>query len=171
MSARICHSVSAPRPAGADAGREARLPPDFPRGASDPRAAARVFHDGDCPVCRAEIGWYGTMAGAAAIDWVDIARGPLPEGLDRDRLMRRFTVVRRDGAVVDGARGFVALWRALRPIRWLGVLLDRRPVLPLAEFGYRLFLRIRPLWRSPDRAPDRAPDHAGGARGRGDKGS
>jgi predicted DCC family thiol-disulfide oxidoreductase YuxK len=118
---------------------------------TDPRAAEAVFHDGDCPVCRREIGWYSTMRGGEAIDWIDVARADasgLPEGRSREQLLRRFTVRRRDGAVVDGARGFVALWRAIGPTRPLGILCDRWPLVQVAEIAYRAFLRVRVLWRA-----------------------
>jgi predicted DCC family thiol-disulfide oxidoreductase YuxK len=134
-----------------DLGADAPSPVPFPAAEADARAARIVFHDGGCPVCRAEIGWYRDMRGAGAIDWVDVASealpAELPEGYDRERLLKRFTIIRRDGAVVDGAKGFVALWRALGPTRWLGILSDRWPVLPVAELGYRMFLRLRPVWR------------------------
>lgn len=122
-----------------------------PTGAGDPRAAAAVFHDGGCPVCRREIGWYRGMTGAGAVEWVDVSVPDLPPsappGMDRESLLRRFTIRRRDGAVVDGAQGFVALWRALGPTRWLGILCDRWPLVQIAEIAYRLFLRVRIAWR------------------------
>lgn len=115
----------------------------------DLRAAARVFYDGACPVCQREIGWYSAMRGASRIDWVDVApaQARLPEGFDREALLRRFTVVRADGAVVTGAAGFAALWRGLGPTRWLGRLCDRQPFLWLGERAYRVFLRLRRAWR------------------------
>lgn len=119
---------------------------------SDPRAAVRVFHDGGCPICRREIGWYRGMRGADGIEWVDIcdaeAVTPLvPEGRVIDDLRSRFTIVRRDGDVVDGAEGFVALWRSLAPTRLIGRICDRTPFLEIAEVAYRGILRVRPLWR------------------------
>lgn len=113
----------------------------------DRRAAGTVFYDGGCPFCRREIGTYRNMKGADAIEWRDISEGPVPEGFERQSLLGRFTVRRRNGEIADGARGFVALWRGLGPMRPLGRLADRQPFLTLGEGLYRLFLRIRPLWR------------------------
>lgn len=120
--------------------------------AADPRAAARVFYDGGCPVCRREIGWYRNMRGGDAVEWLDIdATQSLPDGLPsgttRDDLMRRFTITRRDGATVSGGAGFIALWRALGPLRWLGRIADHPPGVWLGERFYRGFLRLRGLWR------------------------
>jgi len=114
---------------------------------ADPRAAAEVYYDGACPLCRREIAWYRRMAGADAIGWVDIAEAPPPPGLDRADLLGRFTVTRRDGRLARGAEGFAALWRGLGPTRLLGRLSDRQPFLLIGEGLYRLFLRLRRLWR------------------------
>ncbi|GMG84100.1 hypothetical protein LNKW23_33140 [Paralimibaculum aggregatum] len=115
----------------------------------DSRAARIVYYDGDCPVCRREIGWYRAMRGAGGIAWIDIARADaaLPEGRDRAALLRRFTIARRDGRLVSGAEAFAALWRGLGPTRLLGRLVDRQPFRGLGERLYRLFLRLRTAWR------------------------
>lgn len=118
----------------------------------DPRAAACVFFDGGCPVCRREIGWYQNMRGGETIDWVDISgRLEAPEGLPPEvtvmDLMRRFTILRRDGEMVSGGAAFIAVWRALTSLRWLGRLADHPPGVWLGERLYRLFLRLRKLWR------------------------
>ena len=119
---------------------------------SDPRAAARVFYDGGCPVCRTEIGWYTAMRGGASIDWMDISKpgvssSDLPDGLAIDDLMRRFTILRQDELCVSGGAGFIALWRALGPLRWLGLMADHRFGRWLGERLYRAFLRLHKLWR------------------------
>ncbi|MEM6488972.1 MAG: DUF393 domain-containing protein [Pseudomonadota bacterium] len=116
----------------------------------DQAAAATVFYDGGCPVCAREIRAYRRQAGAEAVTWVDVSAAPdnaLPEGADRDALMRRFTVRRRDGRLVDGPAGFAAVWRALPRLSRFARLLERAPLSWVAEFGYRLFLMLRPLWR------------------------
>lgn len=125
--------------------------PDLDPGASvpsDPRAAGVVYFDGGCPLCRREIGVYRELKGADAVEWRDISDGPVPDGFDREALLGRFTVRRRDGNHADGAAGFVALWRALAPTRVAGRILDRQPFLAIGEVLYRLFLKLRPLWRS-----------------------
>ncbi|MEL6336345.1 MAG: DUF393 domain-containing protein [Pseudomonadota bacterium] len=118
---------------------------------ADDRAAATVFYDGGCPVCSREIATYRGMRGADEMEWVDVSdpesEARLPEGMDRDQLMARFTVRRRDGALSDGAAGFAALWRGLDRMGWAGRLLDRTPFVQIAEMGYRGFLALRPLWR------------------------
>jgi len=113
----------------------------------DPRAADTVYFDGGCPVCTREIGWYRTMRGGERIAWIDIANGPTPQGVDRETLLKRFTIRRQDGAVVSGGPAFIALWRGLGPLRLLGRAMDFALFRTAAEVAYRGFLKLRSLWR------------------------
>jgi len=116
--------------------------------ASESRPA--VFYDGACPVCRREIAHYQRSAGADAVAWIDATSCP-PEafgpGLSREAALARMHVRGADGRLVSGAAAFALLWQALPRWRWLGRLVGSRPVLPLAEALYRLFLRLRRAWR------------------------
>ncbi|MEL6766201.1 MAG: DUF393 domain-containing protein [Pseudomonadota bacterium] len=119
-------------------------------GTSDPRAATTVWYDGGCPICSREVAGYKRMTGAEDVEWIDVASAPdaaLPEGADRKQLLARFTVRRSDGALADGAAGFFALWRQLRPTARVARIFDRAPFTQIAEGAYRLFLTLRPLWR------------------------
>jgi ubiquinone biosynthesis monooxygenase Coq7 len=107
----------------------------------------RVFFDGACPACSKEIALYQRADRQRAIDWQDVTHEsvafslPLP----RETLLKRFHVQRPDGEMVSGARAFIAVWAALPGWRWLARLC-RMPGLPsLLEFGYRIFLRLRPM--------------------------
>jgi predicted DCC family thiol-disulfide oxidoreductase YuxK len=121
-------------------------------------ASLTVFYDGDCPLCRSEIGLYRSCAGAGTIAFVDVAAtvgdtvGP---GLDKRAALARFHVRRADGALVSGAAGFGALWLALPGWRWLGRIVMLPVVQPIAERAYRAFLVLRPalqwLWRQQSR--------------------
>jgi predicted DCC family thiol-disulfide oxidoreductase YuxK len=111
-----------------------------------------VYFDGGCPVCAREIAVYRRQPGAEAVAWVDASSCPeaaLGLDLSREAALGRFHVRRPDGTLVAGMRGFAALWRALPRLAWLGRLASVWPVPPLLEFGYRLFLRVRRLWRRP----------------------
>ncbi len=125
--------------------RESRDPNRDPD--HDPRAAAEVFYDGGCPVCRREMDTYRGMAGADRVCWTDLTSDAVPEGADREAMMARMHVRRADGSMATGAAAFVATWRAMPRLAWLGRLLDRQPFLIVLEGLYRLHLRLRPLWR------------------------
>ena len=115
--------------------------------AQDPAAAAEVFYDGACPLCRAEIKQYRGMRGAEAIAFRDVAAGDAPPEIDADAALARFHVRRADGALTSGFRAFLAVWRANPRLAPVARLLDRAPFTWIGEGVYRLFLRLRPLWR------------------------
>ena len=119
-------------------------------------AALTVYYDGGCPVCSREIALYRRQAGAEACVWVDASSCPeaaLGAGLSRDTALARFHVRRADGVLVDGVRGFAALWRALPRFAWAGRIASFGLVSRPLDTAYRVFLRVRPLWQSARTAP------------------
>ena len=61
--------------------------------------------------------------------------------------MARFHIRQADGALISGARAFLALWRNDSRLGAIARLLDRQPFLWALELGYVAFLKLRPLWR------------------------
>ena len=132
--------------------------PDRPRPASATALEGRgdgsppltVYYDGACPVCSREIAAYRRQPGAEACAWVDASRcdaSELGPDLSREAALARLHVRRADGTLVDGARGFAMLWRALPRTAWLGRIASAGPMPWLLEAGYRGFLRLRRMWR------------------------
>jgi predicted DCC family thiol-disulfide oxidoreductase YuxK len=108
------------------------------RTAPAPSAAdLTVFYDGDCPLCRSEIGLYRNCAGAERVAFVDVAAANAGDVAA--------------GQVHSGAAGFAQLWSTLPGWRWLGRLTMLPGVRTVAEVAYRGFLLVRPgiqwLWR------------------------
>ena len=128
--------------------------------ASVPRPAAlTVYYDGGCPVCSREIAAYQRQPGAEACEWIDVASCPadrLGPGLTRSAALARFHVRRADGELVPGMRGFATLWQALPRTAWLGRLAARGPMPWLLDQAYRVFLRLRGLWRPAPGLPHRS---------------
>jgi len=113
-------------------------------------ARPTVYYDGGCPVCAREISFYQRRPGAECLAWVDLTRAEdaaLGPGLSRAAALARIHVRRADGRLIEGAAAFGEIWRCMPGLRWLGLLLGVPPFGALAEFGYRLFLRARKLWR------------------------
>lgn len=114
---------------------------------ADPCGQLTVYYDGACPLCRREIAIYQSAEGADRLSFVDVARaeacGPAAD-LDRERALARFHVRDSEGRLVSGAAAFGAMWLALPRWRWLGWLVTRRPITPIAEAAYRGFLKVRP---------------------------
>ena len=106
-----------------------------------------VYFDGSCPLCRAEIGHYRGMDRNGALCFVDVsapgAKGP--EGMTQQRAMERFHVRAPDGRIMSGAAAFVEVWARLPGWRWVALAAALPGALTALEFGYRLFLPVRPL--------------------------
>jgi predicted DCC family thiol-disulfide oxidoreductase YuxK len=68
-----------------------------------------VYFDGSCPLCRAEIGHYQRKDQNRALCFVDISEtGAVPpDGVARERAMKRFHVRASYGRVLSGAAAFV----------------------------------------------------------------
>ncbi len=118
-------------------------------------AKSTVYFDGSCPLCRAEIGYYRRKDQYRALCFVDIsATGSVPpEGITRQRAMKRFHVRASDGRVLSGAAAFVEVWTRLPRWRWAARAASLPGVLIALQWGYGFFLPVRPFisrlfWRA-----------------------
>ncbi|MCZ2496489.1 DUF393 domain-containing protein [Xylophilus sp. Kf1] len=120
----------------------------------EPDSPLTVWYDGACPLCRREIGVYQglkPLESSAPVCFADVSDAAvplpstLPPGVTREQLLARFHVRDRNGELLSGARAFLALWAELPGWRLLA-LVGRLPGAPwVFEWGYRQFLRLRPL--------------------------
>ncbi len=106
-----------------------------------------VYFDGSCPLCRAEIGHYRGQDQAGALCFVDVSEpgAETPEGVGRQRALRRFHVRAGDGRVLSGAAAFVEIWARLPRWRWAARAAALPGALTALEWGYRMFLPVRPF--------------------------
>lgn len=112
---------------------------------------ATVYFDGACPVCSREIAQYRKAAGAERLAFIDVSAcspDALGPDLTRDAALARMHVRRADGTLASGAAAFAEIWRQLPRFAWAGRIASSALMLPVLEFGYRVFLRVRRLWRS-----------------------
>jgi predicted DCC family thiol-disulfide oxidoreductase YuxK len=131
-----------------------------------------VLYDGECPLCRREIGLYRGPKRDTTVCFADVSDPAcaLPDGTTREQLLARFHVRGRDGRLLSGAQAFLALWSVLPGWRRLAAV-GRLPGAAWSlERGYRLFLRWRPMlqrWvrRLESSSPERPGAHP--PRGRG----
>ena len=107
-----------------------------------------IYFDGSCPVCRAEIGYYQRKDVAGALCFVDVSRSDveLPPGLTQGQAMARFHIRGGNGQLSSGAAAFIEVWARLPGWRWLARVAAIPGVALAMEFGYRLFLRVRPAF-------------------------
>jgi len=105
-----------------------------------------VYFDGACPLCRREIGVYRGLTPTQPLRFVDLSHADAAElPSPRAALMARFHVRAADGRLIAGAPAFLALWAALPGWRWLARAGALPGVAPVLEWGYRGFLRVRPV--------------------------
>ncbi len=106
-----------------------------------------VYFDGSCSLCRAEIGYYWRQDQDHALCFVDISETSAnpPEGITQERAMKRFHVRASDGRVLSGAAAFVEVWTRLPRWRWAARAASLPGALIALEWGYRLFLPVRPF--------------------------
>lgn len=110
-----------------------------------------VYYDGECPVCRMEVGYYRRIDAAGAIAWSDIALlrdDELPKDKSRRELLGIFHAWRADGGWATGVDAFAEIWSRL-PRFWRFAWVFRTPVMrQVAQLFYRGFL----AWQRRDRA-------------------
>ena len=106
-----------------------------------------VYFDGSCPLCRAEIGYYQRKDQNRALCFIDIsATGAVPpDGITQERAMRRFNVRASDGRLLSGTAAFVEVWTRLPKWRWAARAASLPGALIALEWGYRIFLPVRPF--------------------------
>ena len=111
-----------------------------------PSDKTKVFFDGSCPLCIAEINHYRKLDDGTALDFVDVSNGDaaLPAGLSPDAAMARFHVQTSDGQIRSGAEAFTQLWTQVPGWRWLAPVRHVPGALWVLERLYRLFLKVRP---------------------------
>ncbi|WP_373503843.1 thiol-disulfide oxidoreductase DCC family protein [Aestuariivirga sp.] len=112
-----------------------------------PQSPLTVYYDGDCPVCRREIGFYQGRTGQA-VDYCNVAAGTCPApDLTREDALKRFHVRMADGTLVSGARAFVELWSRTPGLRLIAPLFRNGPAIAVLDVVYAGFLKLRRIWR------------------------
>ena len=107
-------------------------------------ANIEVWFDGECPVCRMEVGWYRAMDRQGRIAWTDItalADSELPPDKSREDLLNRFHVRDVDGRWHVAVDAFARIWRELPVLRHLAFLFTVPGLRQAAGLFYRLFLK------------------------------
>jgi uncharacterized protein (TIGR01777 family) len=87
-------------------------------------AAAHVYYNGECPVCRTEMEHYASLCATARpqvqfIDSTQQADGLASYGLRREHLERRVYLHDSRGAIISGMPAIIALWSQMPRYKWL----------------------------------------------------
>ncbi len=106
-----------------------------------------VWFDGGCPLCRQEIALYQRLdARKGRVAFVDLTAPDSAAScpLDPAELLQRFHARTPEGQVVSGAAAFAAVWAQVTPFQPLAWLMRIPGALPVGDWLYARFLRIRP---------------------------
>jgi len=85
------------------------------------RPLLTVYYNGGCSICEPEVALYQRMAeaaGATDLTFQNIATGALPEGYDREALLKRIHAAEGDKMLV-GVEAFIAMWLRLPKFKYL----------------------------------------------------
>ena len=114
-----------------------------------PEFPIRVFYDGSCSVCAAEIGHYLRQDHGGKLLAVDISAqdfDPEPYLIPLEAFMYELHVIDQRGEVYRGVEAFWAIWQAFPTSTIYGVMgaVIRMPVVnPVARLLYKGFAQIR----------------------------
>jgi len=102
---------------------------------------ARVYYNGDCPLCRTEMTHYAMLCAERQpqLQFIDSMRQPselLDCGLRREHLERRVYLRRADGSILSGMPALLRLWSRIPRYRWLSRLLAAPVLSALANILY-----------------------------------
>ncbi len=115
-----------------------------------PQFPIKVFYDGSCSVCSAEIEHYLRQEHGGRLQAVDISApgfNPEPHGITQADFMYELHVIDQAGVVYRGVVAFWAIWQAFPAVplyRVLGGVINIPLVNPVARLLYKAFARIRP---------------------------
>jgi predicted DCC family thiol-disulfide oxidoreductase YuxK len=114
-----------------------------------PQAPLRVFYDGACSVCTAEMKHYQRMDHHGAIIAVDISSAdfdPVPYNLPLASFRYELHVIDQNGVVYRGIEAFQAIWQGLPQssiYAFMGMLISLPLINSVARLFYKGFARIR----------------------------
>jgi len=112
-----------------------------------------VWHNDECPVCRAGIGRQRAklraLVQAGKIDFREINLEPealAAYGVGVDDVRRRLHAVDADGRLIVGADVAIAVWRMTSGEGWLAALFGAPALLPATRFAYDRFADLLFAW-------------------------
>jgi len=114
-----------------------------------PRFPLRIFYDGSCSVCAAEVERYGRLDQEGRLILVDISAPdfkPACHGISLAEFMYQMHTIDQAGRVYKGVDAFWAIWQAFPASTLFGLLgtVITLPVInPIARLCYRGFAGIR----------------------------
>ena len=116
-----------------------------------PKFPIKIFYDGSCSVCSAEIEHYLRQNHDNKLLGVDISApdfDPSPYGITTEAFMYELHVIDQKGEIYRAVEAFWAIWQAFPASTlygMMGVVINLPLVNPVARLLYKGFARIRPF--------------------------
>lgn len=108
----------------------------------------RIYYDGLCHLCSAEISHYQKVRGHENLRFVNIADPSFnaeSEGLNTENVNRFMHVKNDQGEIFTAVDAFIEIWKTLPGYRWAAKVAQFKPLRPLLDLGYWIFATlIRP---------------------------
>ena len=134
---------------------------------SAPSSKAKVYFDGLCYLCSAEIGHYRKLKGAEHIAFIDITKPEFSaseEGVDPIQVHQSMHARDRNGKLHVGLDAFICIWSEIPSLNFLVPIARLRPVNAVLKLSYSVFAKIRPwLPRKSCEASPYCPVHVQGS--------
>lgn len=107
----------------------------------------KVYYDGLCVICSAEINHYRKMQGSDKINFIDITRpdfDPVKEGLNPKLVHKELHAKDRNEVLHIGVDAFILIWSNLNKLNWLAKAAKSKIINSFLKANYSLFVKIRP---------------------------
>lgn len=107
----------------------------------------KVFYDGLCRVCSAEIEYYKKKSGSHKINFVDIFSADFnaqEENLDPVKIHKHLHAKKNDGQVLVGVDVFIEIWKNLDNFQKLAQVAENKFLNSVLRAGYKIFVDVRP---------------------------
>ncbi len=114
---------------------------------SQQQNSVKVFYDGLCRVCSAEINTYKKMNGSHSIHFIDITSPEFDAQvyhLDPFKIHKEIHGFTSDGKLTVGVDTFILIWDSIPRLQWLGHLARKKTVRALLDQFYKGFVIVRP---------------------------
>ena len=108
--------------------------------------SAKIYYDGDCPICSKEISFYKKNISNKSFDWINI-NNCLPSdyeaNLDFQKTKERFHIITLENEVLIGVDAFIYLWRHTSKLRYFSFIAKFPGIYHILLFFYEIFLFFR----------------------------
>ena len=108
--------------------------------------SAKIYYDGNCPICSKEISFYKKNISNKSFDWININNCLLSDyeaNLDFQKTKERFHIITLENEVLIGVDAFIYLWKHIPKLRYFSFIAKFPGIYHILFFFYEIFLFFR----------------------------